>query len=30
MTRSVPEPTVLFGLGVVTAGLVTSRRQKKS
>ncbi|NET24911.1 PEP-CTERM sorting domain-containing protein, partial [Okeania sp. SIO1I7] len=26
VTRSVPEPTVLFGLGVVTAGLVTSRR----
>ena len=28
--KPVPEPTVLFGLGVVTAGLVTSRRQKKS
>ncbi|NER07455.1 MAG: PEP-CTERM sorting domain-containing protein [Okeania sp. SIO3C4] len=25
-----PEPTVLFGLGVVTAGLVTSRRKKIS
>ncbi|NER03959.1 MAG: PEP-CTERM sorting domain-containing protein [Okeania sp. SIO3C4] len=25
-----PEPTVLFGLGVVTAGLVTSRRKKNS
>ncbi|NEO53817.1 MAG: PEP-CTERM sorting domain-containing protein [Okeania sp. SIO3B5] len=27
---STPEPTVLFGLGVVTAGLVASRRQKNS
>ena len=26
----VPEPATLFGLGVVTAGLVTSRRQKNS
>ena len=26
----VPEPTVLFGLGVVAAGLVTSRRKKNS
>ncbi|NEO53816.1 MAG: PEP-CTERM sorting domain-containing protein [Okeania sp. SIO3B5] len=26
----IPEPTTLFGLGVVTAGLVTSRRQKNS
>ncbi|MDY7005878.1 MAG: PEP-CTERM sorting domain-containing protein [Cyanobacteriota bacterium] len=26
----VPEPTALFGLGVVTAGLVTSRRKKNS
>ncbi|NEN91435.1 MAG: PEP-CTERM sorting domain-containing protein [Okeania sp. SIO3H1] len=29
-SASVPEPATLFGLGVVTAGLVTSRRQKKS
>ncbi|GGA18387.1 PEP-CTERM sorting domain-containing protein [Okeania sp. KiyG1] len=28
--KPVPEPTVLFGLGVVTAGLVTSRRKKSS
>ncbi|NES72890.1 MAG: PEP-CTERM sorting domain-containing protein [Okeania sp. SIO2D1] len=28
--HDVPEPTVLFGLGVVTAGLVTSRRKKSS
>ncbi|GGA18381.1 PEP-CTERM sorting domain-containing protein [Okeania sp. KiyG1] len=28
--ETVPEPTVLFGLGVVTAGLVTSRRKKSS
>ncbi|NEO53818.1 MAG: PEP-CTERM sorting domain-containing protein [Okeania sp. SIO3B5] len=28
--KPVPEPTALFGLGVVTAGLVTSRRQKNS
>ncbi|NEO53815.1 MAG: PEP-CTERM sorting domain-containing protein, partial [Okeania sp. SIO3B5] len=25
-----PEPTALFGLGVIAAGLVTSRRQKNS
>ncbi|GGA18375.1 PEP-CTERM sorting domain-containing protein [Okeania sp. KiyG1] len=28
--KKVPEPTVLFGLGVVTAGIVTSRRKKNS
>lgn len=28
--ESVPEPTTLFGLGVVTAGLVASRRKKSS
>ncbi|NEO57351.1 MAG: PEP-CTERM sorting domain-containing protein [Okeania sp. SIO3B5] len=30
LATPIPEPTVLFGLGVVTAGLVTSRRQKNS
>ncbi|NEP83347.1 MAG: PEP-CTERM sorting domain-containing protein [Okeania sp. SIO3B3] len=28
--KKVPEPTVLFGLGVVVAGLTVSRRQKIS
>ena len=28
--KKVPEPATLFGLGVVTAGLVTSRRKKNS